>query len=219
MKKKLLVFICIMSMLFSCLPGQASTLNNFFIRTRYGTLALYQNYPYHYELGVYEGFFIYPEEYLDELWADISTEENKDEDEIYDFRIWASPDRNYIFQIQVKEQTHNSFATEVEKAPDFLKIRGPMLEAEGYTNLRQLHDGIIRETPEGDMLEIAYSFSTTQENGQSSTISVVYYDCYYRDVEFIFEMTALNGNYDAAQQLLDSMVQTLDITYPRKRII
>ena len=217
MKKKLLIAVCILAMLLSCMPAQASTLNNFFVRTRYGELALYQNYPYHYEIGVYEGFYMYPEAYLDELWADMDTTE--EEDEIFDFRLWTSPDRIYTLQIQVKEQTYDSFATEVKQAPHYMDLRGPVLEAEGYTNIRPLHSGIIRKTPVGDMLEIAYAFSFQQESGKTTDVAVLYYDCYYKDIEYIFELTALNGDYIAAQQLLDAMVQTLNITYRRYRII
>ena len=99
----------------------------------------------------------------------------------------------------------------------FNEIMAP--EAEGYTDIRSLHSGIIRKTPVGDMLEIAYAFSFQQESGKTTDVAVLYYDCYYKDIEYIFELTALNGDYIAAQQLLDAMVQTLNITYRRYRII
>ena len=43
-------------------------------------------------------------------------------------------------------------------------------------------------------------------------VNAVYYDFYANGYEYIFMMTALNDNaYDAAQKLLDSMMQTVSI--------
>ena len=66
-------------------------------------------------------------------------------------------------------------------------------------------------TPEGDMLETAYAFDIPLEDGSVRSITVVYYDCYYENIEYIFEMTAYDGDYETAQYLLNEMVQTVDI--------
>ena len=51
----------------------------------------------------------------------------------------------------------------------------------------------------------------TEECGKQVDITVVYYDCYFEDIEYIFEITSYNGDYETAQYLLDQMVQTVQI--------
>ena len=77
---------------------------------------------------------------------------------------------------------------------------------------KQLHDGILRDTPAGQMLEMAMSFVAIADDGRTVPTTAVYYDFYANGYEYIFMMTALNDNaYDAAQKLLDSMMQTVSI--------
>lgn len=209
MKKRVLsLFLLLILLSLSC-SAQAD-ISNFFLRTRYGQLISYENIPFRYAIKVYGGFTMYSDDQLNEIWNNMSLAE--DEDEIYDFRYWLSPDNTYEFQVQVKEQTYDSFKTETAKAPEYISLIESDMEEAGYFNIRQLHDGILRDTPEGEMLETAYAFSLTTAKGTQVDITVVYYDCYYEDIEYIFEITAYNGDYDTAQYLLDQMVQTVDIT-------
>ena len=207
MKKRILCIAISLLLLMSLTPAQAK-INNFYLRTRYGQLAPYENLVYNYAIDVSSGFYMYSDAQLNSLWENYTFEEG--EEQVYDFRYWFSPDRTYEFQVQVKEQTYDSFATEVQNAPRYIFIMEDDMLARGYTNIRQLHDGILRDTPEGQMLETAYAFTIPSDNGDTN-ITVVYYDCYYQNIEYIFEITSYNGNYETAQYLLDQMVQTVDI--------
>ena len=208
MKRKLFCILLSFIMLFSMTGAQAD-INNFYLRTRYGKLMLYENLVFNYAIGVYGGFYMYSDDQLKSLWESSNREDSQDE--VYDFRHWLSPDRTYGFQVQVKEQTYASFEEEVKNAPNYIAVAGSALEEAGYTNVRQLHDGILRDTPEGQMLETAYTFDLPYDNGSVMHITVVYYDCYYLGIEYIFEITAYNGDYETAQYLLDEMVKTVDI--------
>lgn len=207
MKKRFFCIVLSLLFLFSLTPAQAD-INNFYLRTRYGQLVPYTNMVFNYAIDVYSGFYMYSDDQLNSLWEEIVFEE--DDDMVYDFRYWISPDRTYIFQAQVKEQTYDSFETEVLNAPQFISLIEADLLASGYTNIRQLHEGILRDTPEGQMLETAYAFTLPADSG-ATEITVVYYDCYYQNIEYIFEITSYNGDYDTAQYLLNQMVQTVDI--------
>lgn len=210
MKKRVFCIALSFMMLMSLTPAQA-VINNFFLRTRYGQLAPYENLVFNYAIDVYSGFIMSSDEQLNARWASMTFEEG--EDMLYDFRYWLSPDRTYEFQVQVKEQTYDSFETEVLKAPEYISLMEEDMLALGYYNIRQLHEGILRDTPEGKMLETAYAFALPVEGGEMD-ITVVYYDCYYKDVEYIFEITGYNGDYETAQYLLNEMVQTVDIWSP-----
>lgn len=204
--KRCFCLVCILLLLFA-LPAQAQ-INNFYLRTRYGQLMPYENLVFNYAIDVFGGFSMYSDAQLNALWDNLSSDET--DDEVYDFRYWLSPDNTYEFQVQVKEQTYDSFETEVQQAPYFITNVEKDLKDQGFTNVRQLHEGILRQTPEGKMLETAYALSVPTDKG-SVEITVVYYDCYYGDIEYIFKMSAYNGDYDTAQYLLDEMVQTVDI--------
>lgn len=208
MKKKIFCILLSALMLFSVTGAQA-VINNFYLRTRYGQLALYENLVYNYAIGVYSGFYMYSDDQLNAIWESSGKEDMQDE--VYDFRHWLSPDRTYGFQIQVKEQTYASFEEEVKNAPNYIALSRPSLENAGYINIHQLHDGILRDTPEGKMLETAYTFDIPNDDGSTLHITVVYYDCYYQDIEYIFEVTSYNGDYETAQYLLHEMVSTVDI--------
>ena len=61
------------------------------------------------------------------------------------------------------------------------------------------------------MRELKLGEAIPLEDGGVRSITVVYYDCYYENIEYIFEMTAYDGDYETAQYLLNEMVQTVDI--------
>ena len=209
MKKRVFSLFLLLVLLTLTCSAQAD-ISNFFLRTRYGQLISYENLPFRYAIKVYGGFTMFSDDQLNAIWS--STGIAEEEDEVYDFRCWLSPDNTYEFQVQVKEQTYDSFETEIARAPEYITLVESDMEAAGYFNIRQLHNGILRDTPEGDMLETAYAFSLTTAKGAQVDVVVVYYDCYYEDIEYIFEITAYNGDYETAQYLLDQMVQTVNIT-------
>lgn len=209
-------FFCILCtlFLFISLPAQAQ-INNFYLRTRYGQLVPYENLVFNYSIDVYSGFYMFSDTQLNTLWDNLQLDET--DDMVYDFRYWISPDNTYEFQVQVKEQTYDSFEAEVLHAPEFVALAQDDLKAQGFTNIRQLHNGILRDTPEGKMLETAYALTAPVDSG-SLDITIVYYDCYYQDIEYIFKISSYNGNYETAQYLLDQMVQTVDI-WPAQQLI
>lgn len=207
MKKKILLACILLSFIFTCIPAQARPIANFFQRTRYGQLEPYDNLVFGYGLDVYAGFYMYSEEQLNQFWAGMELSE--EDDAIYDIRLWAAPDQAYQLEVQVKEQTYDSLATEIARAPGFLSLIAPEMEAAGYTNLTQLHNGIVRRTPVGDMLEIAYAMTVPMDDNTTADLVRVYYDCYAQGIEFIFSITSYNADYEAAQELLDTMVQTV----------
>lgn len=210
MKKRVFCIALSLIMLISLSPAQAA-INNFFLRTRYGELVPYENLVFNYAINVYSGFLMASDHQLNTRWENMVFEE--DDDLLYDFRYWLSPDHTYEFQVQVKEQSYDSFQIEVQRAPDYISLMEEDMLAAGYYNIRQLHEGVLRNTPEGKMLETAYAFTIPKDSGELD-VTVVYYDCYFEDLEYVFEITAYNGDYETAQYLLDQMVQTVDIWSP-----
>jgi len=213
MKKLLAISLCAF-LLLGCASAHAAGLS-FYQRKLYGSLVPYENIPFCYAIDVFASFSMFSDDQLNERWEMYEPDESSDE--IYDIRCWLSPDRTYEFQVQVKEQTYASFEEEVKNAPNYISSMEDEMKALGYSNIRQLHNGLIRRTPEGDMLETAYTFTVPNNNGTSVEIIVMYYDCYYENIEYIFEITAYNGAYDTAQALLSEMIKTLDITYPKSK--
>ena len=208
---KILCLLFSAMLLCGCVSAHAAGLS-FQQRRLYGSMVSYENIPYCYALEVFAGFSMYTDDQLNEMWKMYGQDE--DSDVVHDIRCWISPDRTYEFLIQVKEQTYESFEEEVKNAPNYISSMEEEMKSMGYFNIRQLHDGVLRKTPEGNMLETAYSFSLPRKNADPVEITVVYYDCYYKNIEYIFEITAYNGDYDTARALLDEMIRTLDITYP-----
>ena len=216
MKKRILLVGLLLLLVFSCVPAQARPIANFFQRTRYGQPEPYDNLVFGYGIDVYAGFYMYSEAQLDLVWSGM--ELGKNDDAIYDIRVWVAPDQAFQFEIQVKEQTYDSLETEIAHASEFLSLVTPEMEAAGYTNLKQLHDGMVRSTPVGDMLEIAYAMTVPTDENTTADLVRVYYDCYHQGIEYIFSITSYNADYKTAQELLDTMVQTVRL-FPSRYII
>ena len=209
MKKRVFCF-ALAFVLLLCVSAQADNGMSFYRHMQYGMLSSYENMVYHYSIKVYNRFVMMPDEFLEQFWA--HNEENHDEtaDEIYDLRIWSSQDSRYQFEIQVKKPTYDSFETEIAKAPEYLD-----LVKDGYpeeSNVRMLHEGKLRSTAAGEMLETAIAYDVTDENGHTYTIIFVYYDIYKNGVEYCFSLYAYDGDYEAAQLMLDEMCQTVEFT-------
>ena len=208
MKKRAFCLLLSLALL-ACVSAQADRGGSFYRRLQYGTLSAYENFVYHYSLKIFNRFETLPDEMLELLWQHMDEEHTEDSDEIYDIRIWFSPDSRYQFEAQVKEQTYASFDIEIAKAPEYLD-----LVRDGYpedSNVRMIHDGILRATPAGDMLEIALAYDSMDENGSLYTTVFVYYDIYRDGVEYCFSMYAYDGDYNMAQAMLDEICQTVEL--------
>ena len=116
-----------------------------------------------------------------------------------------------MLEIQVKEPTYETFAQEIEKAPYYAEELLKRQEDTQKQQVKQLHDGILRDTPAGQMLEMAISYLTTAQDGSTVPTTAVYYDFYANGYEYVFILTSFNGTYEDTQKLLDSMMQTVSI--------
>ena len=205
MKKRLICLFLCMGLMFM-LPLQASA-SAFYRRVQYGLLQSYENLVYDYSISIYDRFTMISDEDLEYLWRHIEAAYEEGDDEVYDLRVWISPDYRYQFEVQVKEPTFDSFEEVVENAPRYLELWGSDYSPE--QNVRQLHDGILRETSAGTMLETAISYDTADESGNSYTVVFLYYDYYGEQAEYCFSLSAYDGDYEAAQEMLDEICQTI----------
>ena len=139
------------------------------------------------------------------------------EDYVYDSHLWGvqvSSDGVLILEIQLKKCTNESFEKEVEMAPRYEEIENAMLEEEGSsTRITQLHNGLLRETPMGTMLEMAYLVTYTHDDGSSAQETHIYYDFYYNTIEYIFCLQAPTEliTVESMQQLLSELMQYVQI--------
>ena len=208
MKKRIISLLLILVLLTAVLPAQAAT--NFFRTYKYGSLMLYENLVYGYSLGIYAKFEMASDEILQEyFWPTFEESEKNGGDAVYDYRYWYSKDGIYSIEVQVKEPTYDSFETEIAMAPKYAELTAGDFEPEN--EFKQLHDGILRDTPAGQMLETAVSYIQFDSEGNATPIVFVYYDIYARGVEYCFCLHAKNGNYEETQSMLDEMMQTVSL--------
>ena len=210
MMKKRVFCLALALMLLFAVSAQADGAKSYYRRVQYGTLMPYDNLVYGYSLGVYSRFIMLNDEQMESVWADIDANHEEGDEELYDLRIWVAPDLRYEFEIQVKEPTYDSFETEVANAAGYIDLVRDGFAPENH--VRQLHDGILRETPAGTMLETAIAYDTVDaDTGAEQTIVFLYYDYYGAGVEICFSIRDYQGNYDDTQSLLDSMMQTIEV--------
>ena len=215
MKKRVL---CLLTALLLCaaLSANAAGGLGFSRRVQYGPLVSYENLLCGYALSMFARFSMVPEEQMEEIWASIDANREEGDDEIYDLRIWIAPDSRYRVEVQVKEPTYDSFETEIAKAPEYLELVKDSYAPEN--NVRQLHEGILRETPAGTMLETALAYDLILEDGSALPLVFVYYDIYDGAMEYCFSVYAYDGDYDAAQALLDEIAQTVRLQHYGLRV-
>ena len=114
-----------------------------------------------------------------------------------------------LFEIIVQEPSYASFEEQVEAARSHYERMNEEREEEESV-MRNIHEGILRETSVGTMLE--EGVTTIMENGDELT--AVSYDFYFGDTEywFQFESSIPPLSYEAIQQLLDEIMQTVTVT-------
>ena len=157
MEKRIISLLLVLLLLTCILPAQAAGRADFFRRYKYGTLSLYENLVYGYSLGIYSKFEMASDEVLQEyFWPTLDESEKNGGDAVYDYRYWYSRDGVYSIEIQVKEQTYDSFETEIAMAPKYAELTADDYAPEN--EFKQLHDGVLRDTPAGQMLETAVSY-------------------------------------------------------------
>ena len=205
--KKSVCCLLLAAMLLLCLPAQADKLNDMQRRIQYGTLALYENMVYGYSLGVYRRFVMADDDWTQSRLEEADANYEEGDDRLYDIRAWYSTDARYVIDIQVKEPTCASFEEEIANAPHYAEKIADGFSEENH--LRQLHDGILRETPAGVMLETAVAYEMIADDGSEQTVVYVYYDIYLMGVEYCFCLYDYEGDYESAQIMLDAMMQTV----------
>ena len=203
-KRAFTLLLCLM--LTVTLSAQATGSSGFFRRVQYGQLISYENIAFGYSLSIFGRFLMLTDEQLDAVWDEMEKNREPDDDMLYDLRIWLSPDYRFELEIEVKEPTYDSFETEVAKAPEYLDMINDHFAPEN--NVRMLHDGVLRETPAGTMLETAIAYDVTNEEGGQSTVVFLYYDIYEGGIEYCFTIRDYEGDYAMAQAMLDDMMQT-----------
>ena len=209
MNKRIFCLALALMLLFAA-SAQADGAGSYFRRVQYGTLVAYDNLVYGYSLGVYSRFIMLSDEQMESVWASIDENREEGDEEIYDLRIWFSPDLRYELEIQVKEPTYDSFDTEVANAAGYIDLIRDDFEPEN--NVRAVHDGVLRETPAGTMLETAIAYDVTdEETGKTHPVVFMYYDYYGAGVEMCFSLRDYQGDYESARTLLDNMMQTISL--------
>lgn len=210
MKRKRFAAFLMAAMLL-CAGSAQAVGNKLLGNIKYGVPVPYENRVYGYSLDVYSRFDMFGDAMIAEQLAQLDEEQDEIDDYIYDARVWRSPDAKYLLEIQVKEPTYETFAQEIEKAPYYAEELLKRQEDTQKQQVKQLHDGILRDTPAGQMLEMAISYLTTAQDGSTVPTTAVYYDFYANGYEYVFILTSFNGTYEDTQKLLDSMMQTVSI--------
>lgn len=206
MKKRFFCLLLCFCLCFS-VSAQAWSLSGSRLFPQYGELISYENIPYDYELSIFSQFEMVPDETLETMLAHMDAEHSDGTDAVYDLRIWYSQDGLYQFEVQVKKPTYATFEEELLRAPDYLS-----LVADSYTpenHVRQLHEGRLRKTPMGTMLETAIAYDSYDEEGNAYSVVFVYYDLYLNGLEYCFSAYSFDGDYESAQALLNEIVQTV----------
>ena len=211
MKRKRFAAFLMAAMLLLCAGSAQAVGNKLLGNIKYGVPVPYENRVYGYSLDVYSRFDMFGDAMIAEQLAQLDEEQDEIDDYIYDARVWRSPDAKYLLEIQVKEPTYETFAQEIEKAPYYAEELLKRQEDTQKQQVKQLHDGILRDTPAGQMLEMARSYLTTAQDGSTVPTTAVYYDFYANGYEYVFILTSFNGTYEDTQKLLDSMMQTVSI--------
>ena len=206
MKKRFFCLLLCFCVCFS-MSAQAWSFSGSRLFPQYGELISYENIPYDYQLNIYSGFEPASDETLEMLLAHIDADHSDGSDMIYDLRIWYSPDGLYQFEVQVKKPTYASFEEELLQAPYYLDLMGDQYDPDSH--VRQLHDGRLRKTPMGTMLETAIAYDSYDEEGTAYPVVFVYYDLYLNGLEYCFSGYAFDGDYDTAQAMVDEIVQTV----------
>ena len=203
MKRKQIAVFVMAAALMLCAGSAQAVGGKLLGNIKYGVQVPYENRVYGYALDVYSRFHMYGDAASEQLLA-------KQDEQLYDIRIWSSPDTKCLLVVQVKQPSCVSFAQEIENAPHYAERMQDQFTPE--QQFRQLHDGILRDTPVGQMLEIASSCLVTAEDGSLIPQIEVYYDFYANGYEYVFMVDSLGeGSYETAQRLLDSIVQTVSI--------
>lgn len=209
MKQKRFAAFLMAAVLLLC-AGSAQALGNKMMgNIKYGVPVPYENLVYGYALNVHARFDMYGDAVMEYYLNQIDEAQSEDDDYIYDARVWRSPDAKYLLEIQVKKPTYETFAQEIENAPRYAELMKDHYTPE--EQFKQLHDGILRDTPAGQMLEMAVSYLTTADDDSTVPTTAVYYDFYANGYEYVFILISFNGTYEDTQKLLDSMMQTVSI--------
>jgi hypothetical protein len=162
-----------------------------------GTTKNYENRVYGYTLNIPAAFYSLTDDELKQLFDGSGT------NDVYDMRYFISGEYMLSFEVQVKVPSYSSFTEECANAAAYIDI----LKSGGYTDPFLVHEGIVRQTPIGSMLEMAYGYMSDQTH-----VNVVYYDYYLGPNEYIFYLEGYEVPYEVLQPLLKQIVDTAAVT-------
>lgn len=156
--------------------------------------ANYENRVYGYSLDIPNAFYMLSEDELQQLFDGSS--------DIYDMRYFVSSEYMLSIEVQVKVPTYSSFEEECANAATYIDI----LKSWGAKEPFLVHEGLIRKTQLGSMLEMAYGYKV-----DGSNVNVVYFDYYLGENEYIFYLEGYGTTYEVLQPLLARIVETVVI--------
>ena len=113
MKRKRFAAFLMAAMLLLCAGSAQAVGNKLLGNIKYGVPVPYENRVYGYSLDVYSRFDMFGDAVIAEHLAQLDEKQNEDDDYIYDVRIWRSPDSKYMFDVQLKTPTCETFAQEI----------------------------------------------------------------------------------------------------------
>lgn len=172
---------------------------------------LYNNTYLGYSLRIPTWFYQVPEETNQQMLATFQSTEEDGDDHVYDVRYWLVKvtASDYLeFSIQLKSCTYDSFETEVSMAPEYANVMNAEFASKGIDgHCENIHDGILRDTPAGQMLETAYTYT----NADGKVTNCVYYDFYCNTIEYCFSLQCSEISFEQMQKLLGQMMQTIHV--------
>ena len=178
----------------------------------------YENPVLGYSLRVPKALVSLPDSDLAEILDNAHSRVGFGEDDyLYDVRIWgmaASASDTLVLEVQLKKCTHTDFETEVANAPNYSERQEAQQAEQGNdVSITMLHDGILRETPAGTMLEMACVWHCTDADGTPRDTMHVYYDYYCNSIEYCFVLEAPERlvTLEGMQKLLADIMETVRI--------
>lgn len=209
--KKWMAIALMLMMLLTLTAAAEETIN--LPRVTEKNSVLYDNSYLGYSLRVWEYFTAVPDAANQDQLKLIQENEAEDDDHVYDVRYWvvAVTENEYMtFCVQLKERSCETFEQEVANAAVYAEIANAKLPEDGSLgHYENVHEGILRDTPAGQMLETAYRFT----DAQGKQMTVVYYDFYYNTIEYCFVLENESSliSVETMQQLLGDMMSTISV--------
>jgi hypothetical protein len=156
----------------------------------------YENRVFGYSLDIPAAFYMLTEDELQQLF------DGSNGSDVYDMRYFVSSEYMLSFEVQVKVPTYSSFEEECANAASYIDL----LKGWGVKEPFLVHEGLLRKTQLGNMLEMAYGYKV-----DGTKVNVVYFDYYFGENEYIFYLEGYEAAYEILQPILARIVKTVVI--------